>query len=62
MIAWLVPASVFKTVEMVENRLLGSIPRRSRKTHFLEYLEVLVEKALFSLYKLSFFILCRSVV
>ncbi|GEM_PF-4683732 len=30
MIAWLVPAAVFNTVETAESRLLGSIPRRSR--------------------------------
>ena len=30
MIAWLVPAAVFKTVVPVLNRELGSIPRRSR--------------------------------
>ena len=30
MIAWLVPATVFKTVVPIINRELGSIPRRSR--------------------------------
>ena len=43
MIAWLVPAAVFKTVVPVLNRELGSIPRRSRhlkksvNANFLSY-------------------------
>ena len=45
MIAWLVPAAVFKTVVPVLNRELGSIPRRSR--HF----EIPVSSRDFSIYE-----------
>jgi len=50
MIARLVPAAVFKTVEDGIPILLGSIPRRSRKREKLGYPNFINEKILFMEY------------